>query len=691
MLLQSRYHFNKFVISLIVGASLGSVYGVQAKEVCCNAPESSKQDSLLFHVTDSSFSDWSQARYPSNASLRSNYSPLESRVNSVQEEALSKFKLLKQDIRVHDHIDNSQSSILIDNTPDKMCRPCTLQKPAGACSGALAAKSGSSESKEDKDKTIGASNSSDTFSSLVGVAAQGALVAHSDNALGSRMSQRGAQSSAELGIMGAPVGSSSSQGPAPFANIKLLAAPYLENESLTAQAYGSVEHLKGQPINAATLQNMLDSLSTYYQEQGFILSKAYLPLQNIEGGLVQVLVANPKFNHFTLENNSLVRASYLEYLMSGIYELEGQEVSADVLDNKMRKLADLGTFSLLGEASNADPHGFYKDIDFLATPTDERFSFALFADNQGNKSAGRYRFGGLMEIQNPTGSADRLQFSYARSNEQQNNYSLSYRVPINSHPTVWGVDVCYSDYELAGIYRQLGAQGKSLSVESYLLEPVVRTANAMFNVQAGVRYRKLTDEYANFDLKFEKHTWSGYVGTSGFYHQDNWIFNYDTKAYATRIYCDDEYDALEERTYFTLEGVMGLGYRINQDFLARTSLRYQLASDYVDGADSFLAGGDTGLRAYEFGDISGDGGVIWKNELTYYPDFIENAALSAHIETAKVYNHDYKGEKAYSAGITLNYQFKGLNAEIDFSHGLGTMPIFAQDDSSIKFNCSYSF
>lgn len=440
-----------------------------------------------------------------------------------------------------------------------------------------------------------------------------------------------------------------SNTPALFSNIRLLSAPNLENEALTAQAYHAIDHLKGLPINASTLQNMLDSLSKYYQEQGFVLSRAYLPQQDINDGLVQVLVVNPQFNNFTIENSSLVRESYIEYLMSGIKELKGQDVSADILNSRILKLADLGTFSILGEVENADLHGLYKDINFKVTPTHDRFNFALFSDNQGNKSAGRYRFGGLVEVQSPTGSADYISLMYARSNEKQNNYSLNYQLPLNSHPTVFNLDVCYSDYELSGIYRELGAQGTSLSIEAYLTEPILRRENSMLKLSSGIRYRKLIDEYANFDLKFEKHTWSGYLGTQGFYSNGKWISNYDAKAYFTHVYCDDQYDAIEERSYLTFEGEFSLAYQFNKNYMASTSIKYQLANQYVDGADLFLAGGATGLRAYEFGDLAGDGGFIWKNELSYFPSIIPNSSLTAHIETARAYNHDYDSEKAHSS------------------------------------------
>ena len=604
---------------------------------------------------------------------------------------------------------SNQSSASTTNTN-------TTNTSTKASAEALASVSASAEAAAATDNAL-TTNANDLGVMAVTAGQDSALVAHSNNAVGAYMSKTGGvhrrfndmaeQSLAAVvygndqALSGRAAGAAAHAGAGAAGNgdngagvvlfnIKITDAPKMDNHAFTEAAYHSIDHLKGLEVNASTLQNMLDSLSVYYQDHGFALARAYLPAQTIDNGVVDVVIANPKFNNFNIENKSLVSDDYLAYLMSGITDLSGKDVTTGELDSQIRKLADLGTFSMLGEANNADPHGLLKDIDFTVAPTQDRFSFALFADNEGNKSAGRYRFGGLVEIQSPTGSADRLLLSYARSNEKQNNYSLSYLLPINSHPTVMGLDLCYSDYELSGFYRELGAQGTSLSVDAYVIEPVVRTENSMFNLKAGVRYRDLIDEYRNFDLEFKKHTWSGYAGFSGFNYLGDWLFDHETKLLATRVYCDDEWGAVEDRTYLTLEGKVSLGYKFTDEWYARTALTYQMANQSPDGSDTFLAGGSTGLRAYEFGDISGDGGVVWKNELKYFPSELPELSLTAHIETAHVYNHDYVGETASSAGLTANVSFEGLKLELDMSHGLGTMPVFAEDQAAIKFNVSYT-
>ena len=79
-----------------------------------------------------------------------------------------------------------------------------------------------------------------------------------------------------------------------------------------------------------------------------------------------------------------------------------------------------------------------------------------------------------MNINNLTGSADALSLFVARSQESQDNFNLSYEIPVSSHPTILGTSLCLSDYELADEYKILGAQGKSLTYDIYVKEPLLR-------------------------------------------------------------------------------------------------------------------------------------------------------------------------------------------------------------------------
>ncbi len=497
--------------------------------------------------------------------------------------------------------------------------------------------------------------------------------------------------------------------------IKLIAAPYLNSEahsSLTRGAEDKLAALGGRTVTAALLQRALSEVTRYYRDQGFLGAQAYFPVQTASDGVLALVVATPVLTGVSAENKSGVRDSYLDYLLGGVEEQVSLPIEHEELNNQLLKLTDLGIFSLRGEFSATDAHGLSHDLDLVAEPQRSGFEFSLFADNEGTESSGRYRFGALADFINVTGSADRLALFYARSNEQQNNYSLTYELPINSHPTVLGLDFCYSNYELSQAYEVLGAQGHEYSAELYVKEPIYRTASAKSIWRSGLRYRDLTDEFRAFDLEFQKHSLTGYTELSGYkaYLADHTIFSYRGRLSYGALYCDDEYELTEERNYLMAQLDLGFNQWWNDALSYSAQLQLQLTNTPLDSSEQMQAGGSRGLRAYASSALVGDSGVIWSNALnirlytnerstkgtadsTRSYDSYEALTLSPHIEYAKVYDRTSTlgNDSGTSCGLTLAYSGHGLNAELDFSHGIGKRPTYADKEGRISFSLSYTF
>ena len=495
--------------------------------------------------------------------------------------------------------------------------------------------------------------------------------------------------------------------------IKLIAAPYLtepEHAALTQGAQDKLAALGGRAVSAALLQRALSEVTRYYRDQGFIGAQAYFPVQAVDDGVLSMVVAAPTLNGVSTENSSGVRDSYLKYLLGGIEEQVGLPIEHEKLNNQLLKLTDLGIFSLSGEFSATDVHGLHHDLDLVAAPQRDNFEFSLFADNEGTESSGRYRFGAMADFINVTGSADRLAFFYARTNEQQNNYSLTYELPINSHPTVLGLDFCYSNYELSQAYEVLGAKGHEYNGELYVKEPIYRTATAKTMWRSGLRYRDLTDEFSAFDLEFQKHSIAGYTELSGYksYPSDHTVFSYRGRLSYGAMYCDDEFELTEEKNFFLANVELGFNQWWSDTVSYSTGLTLQFANTALDSSEQMQAGGSRGLRAYSSSALVGDSGIVWSNALnlrlytnertthgttdsTRSYDSYEELTLSPHIEYAKVYDRIYSSDSGASAGITLSYHGHGLNAELDLSHGIGKTPNYADKEGRISFALSYTF
>ena len=495
--------------------------------------------------------------------------------------------------------------------------------------------------------------------------------------------------------------------------IKLVAAPYLtepEHASLTQGAQDKLAALGGRAVSAALLQRALSEVTRYYRDQGFIGAQAYFPMQVVDDGVLSMVVAAPTLNGISTENSSGVRDSYLNYLLGGVADQVGLPIEHEKLNNQLLKLTDLGIFSLSGEFSATDVHGLHHDLDLVAAPQRDNFEFSLFADNEGTESSGRYRFGAMADFINVTGSADRLALFYARTNEQQNNYSLTYELPINAHPTVLGLDFCYSNYELSQAYEVLGAKGHEYNGELYVKEPIYRTATAKTMWRSGLRYRDLTDEFSAFDLEFQKHSIAGYTELSGYksYPEDHTVFSYRGRLSYGAMYCDDEYELTEEKNFLLGNIELGFNQWWSDTVSYSAGLTLQFANTALDSSEQMQAGGSRGLRAYSSSALVGDSGIVWSNALnlrlytnertthgttdsTRSYDSYAELTLSPHLEYAKVYDRIYSSDSGASAGITLSYHGHGLNAELDLSHGIGKTPNYADKEGRISFALSYTF
>ena len=525
------------------------------------------------------------------------------------------------------------------------------------------------------------------------VAGAGATVSGSRAAAFAANAQASARTAAAMA--GNSAGNAGSQAPMHLQQVNLLAAPHLQNDTLTAGAKERVQSLLGHDITAELLQRVLNELTYYYRvQEGYTGAQAFLPAQAIEQGKVDFVVASADLNAVNVENKSSVDDDYLDYLLSAVKALEGEPIQEDELNSRLLRLTDLGVFNISGEFGAVDPNGLHHDLDLQVRENGHRVGFALFADNQGNETSGRYRFGGQLKVRNILGFADTLSLFYARTNEQQNNYSLNYELPLNSHPTVVGVDFCYSDYELGSWYRDLGAQGNSYSLEGYVKEPIYRDPLTAVNFRAGVRYRDLVDEFSAFDLKFQKHSISGYAEINGYQRlgaQQQHTFAFTQRFTVGHLGIDDDWGVYEPSDYVISNSNLSFSSRLTPHLTYLGELDVQLASNSLDGSEQFLAGGQYGLSAYEASDLAGDAGAVLSHSLMIQPWIKHSFTITPHVDMAHVDNKDFEGDSGMSAGLSLDYYNSGLLLHLDYSHGLGAMPEYAEDAGRLNFTVSYRF
>ena len=446
----------------------------------------------------------------------------------------------------------------------------------------------------------------------------------------------------------------------------------------------------GQEITASLLEDVLAQVSKYYQEIGYPLSEAYLPEQKIINGVLNVYVHDPKIQEIIIDNKSYLNSYAENLLLNPLKDFEDESINSSEIESQLLKLSDIGVFNVRGTYSTNQV-----DPNLLVNVEDKgMLAFNAFTDNHGTKASGEYRFGGQVKLRNLLGFADTFSLFYARSSEKQNNYALNYEMPISKAPTMLGVSLCLSDYELGREYEALGAQGEYQSYEMYLRHPIHRTLTERVDFNAGLRYRDLTDEFKEFDVRFSKETYAAYAGLTGaFLFENNVLLGaYSTFTAGKLNNKEDDFDFYEDGFY----GLMNFGASVDIPLVKTLTLNFaldgQMSTDDVDSSEHFVASGAHGVSAYDSSVAQGDQGVRLTAALEYAPIDNFDFKIRPHLDFACVQDKDLKTTDSISGiGLALSAEYQGLYAKLDLSHAIGSKPQGDFDEGQIFFSVGYNF
>lgn len=476
----------------------------------------------------------------------------------------------------------------------------------------------------------------------------------------------------------------------------VISAQTLHSVSVHSNAYQNKEAINailspymGKEIDIKLLQTILNEVSRYYHNIGYTSSQAFYPDQSTVSGDLLIEIAHPRLSNLNFKNLASLNSFAMSTLFNGLKSYQGQYFSEEDLTNQLYKLNDLGQFSLLGSYS-AGAQNDSVDLNLTIDPV-RKLNFVVFADNYGTKSSGRIRGGTQINVNNLTGSADVLSFFYARSQEKQNNFNLSYEIPVSSHPTVLGTSLCLSDYELAGEYKVLGAQGKSLNYDIYLREPVFRNHNTKINVTGGARYRRISDEFKTFDVEFKKHSFAGFLSAESLYAKNKVELSGKLSFTVGHLENDDEWELYDD-SGFSLTNFEGMiGYRCSKYVTLRDTVSFQIGSNDLESSERFIPAGAEHLSAYDSNILSGDSGILnsFAFEISPNPNF--NLKISPHFDGAYVHSNGYDSEKIFGTGIKIDFKKDGFFINSSFDFPVGHKPTADTDDFKIFLRAGYHY
>ena len=433
----------------------------------------------------------------------------------------------------------------------------------------------------------------------------------------------------------------------------------LSADELNRRAAGYAERT----ISEAELNALLGDLTQYARSHGYPAAAAYLPPQSNADGTLEIRILAGRYGNINIENSAAVDDGQIRRLAHALHT--GAPIEGRRLEKALYNIAALGGVEAAGLLS---PGADFGTSDLTIRVKDgRRQSFVLYSENYGGRTSGRYRYGAQIGLSNLTKSGDRLNLSTMLSNADLRNYSLTYTRPVGVDGTVFGLGVSRMNYELAGEFRRLGAQGRADTVSLFGTTPLLRTARDSVSLTYGWDYRKLEDEYKNVGMTLEKHSSAGHIGVRGEMNRPRTRLTYDLTAYHGTIAADSTMAERQMRRARTegsfTKGVLNLGVRqeLGGRFHLNVRTQLQAAGDNLDSSEEIYLGGANGVRAYPQGEGSGDSGYLASAELVYRTG-IPHLELSTYYDTGHVqYAHDGAdgGTTLKGWGIGVSYSRPG--------------------------------
>ena len=381
-----------------------------------------------------------------------------------------------------------------------------------------------------------------------------------------------------------------------------------------AQLIAAAGLVPGSELTLGELRDMAARLAGHYNSRGYFLAQAYLPAQDIVGGIVTIAVVEGRYGSSAVRNETGLSGRVSRNILSGL--ASGDPIAAAGLERRLLLLSDIPGVTVRSTLSPGAVVGT-SDLLIALTPG-QRFTGSVEADNGGNRYTGAYRAGGTIHFNNPTGLGDRVSLRLLGSSGGLAYGRAAYQAPVGD--ATLGIALTHLRYDLGREFSGLDAGGTADIFSVFGSYPLVRSRRANLYATFGADARWLEDRIGLVSSRSDKTSRALTVGLSG--DMSDRLGGGGWNAFSVglsfgRLHIENPLeraaDALAGRTegnYSRLQVSAARLQTVTRRLSLYASVRGQLAFANLDGSERMELGGAHGVRAFPEGEAYGDQGYV---------------------------------------------------------------------------------
>jgi len=472
------------------------------------------------------------------------------------------------------------------------------------------------------------------------------------------------------------------------------------NQSIdTATLHALIADGEGKMLTLTELGTLAARITNYYRDKNHPLSRAIIPAQTIDAGVVTIEVIEARYGSIAVDNHSRVSDGLLQATLSPL--AGGDIIAGDKLDRALLLVSDIPGLNPTAVLKPGTTVGT-SDLQ-VNTTAESMLSGNVVLDNYGSHYTGRARLGGTVYVSNPLRHGDVLSLSALTSESGMSFGRTGYELLLNGCGTRTGVSYSALDYELGKSLDDLDAHGTANIASAWAMQPLIRSRD--FNIRTQLQYdhMQLRDRIDSSAIHSDRDQNNWTLGFSGDTRET--LLPNSANAWSLgwtegRLGFDDNVaksvDALTANTqgsFSRLNANVSHLQSVGTQNIVYATINGQWADSNLDSSQKVTLGGPYSVRAYDVGAVSGDtgyGGTLeFRRQLGEALQGQWQAV--AFIDTAHVtINKDSWAEGTNSAtlsgaGLGLNWTGNRIGRVSAYAASpIGSTPTLVDDSPNVR-------
>ena len=384
----------------------------------------------------------------------------------------------------------------------------------------------------------------------------------------------------------------------------------------------------GTSVTFADLEQLAARAVAVYQQRGFSLVQAFVPVQEVVDGVVKITISEGVLGNVSIdvaEGTPVAR----ERVAKTLAVLEpGKPLNGMQYERAMLLLSDLPGIKPQSAIAAGATSGT-TDLTVQVSERD-RLQYGLEVDNYGTRDSGRHRITGNMRWASPFERGDNFDVRVMLAQGMHTAFGrVSYETPVGYRGLRIGGGLARVQYELGGPFAPLEPTGVGNVADLSFSYPIIRQRSSNVFVRGVMDNKDLTDRFeavgfetrkrirgVGLGMSFEKRDkflGGGYTSANGLLYRGN----LDIKDATSEAFDNPPFGYDTEGSF----GKVSLQLARLQYLAPKVSLflgtGLQRASKNLDSYEKLSLGGPKAVRAYATGEVLVDDGWLATMELRY--------------------------------------------------------------------------